>query len=149
MRGVHSRLHLFRVFLRRWRERTDVYVRYGVALALIEVKHVGRQAAFCLVFVVLQQSGGLRQCCRRLPCSASRFLCSQHLCLLAQLKASLAEQLSVEQLREEFRRYIRTKVAQELVDFYLDSLDREEVTGFFERQVSSNLHGGVLFLRVN
>ena len=41
------------------------------------------------------------------------------------------------QLREEFRRYIRTKVAQELVDFYLDSLDREEVTGFFERQVKS------------
>lgn len=53
-----------------------------------------------------------------------------------QLKASLAEQLSVEQLRTEFRRYIKTKVAQELVDFYLDSLDREEVTGFFERQVS-------------
>lgn len=54
-----------------------------------------------------------------------------------QLKASLAEQLSVDQLREEFRRYIKTKVAQELVDFYLDSLDREEVTGFFERQVTS------------
>ncbi|CAM9477524.1 unnamed protein product, partial [Hapterophycus canaliculatus] len=52
----------------------------------------------------------------------------------AQLKASLAEQLSVEQLRTEFRRYIKTKVAQELVDFYLDSLDREEVSGFFERQ---------------
>eukprot|EP00903_Cladosiphon_okamuranus_P006660 g6502.t2 len=49
-------------------------------------------------------------------------------------QASLAEQLSVEQLRDEFRRYIKTKVAQELVDFYLDSLDREEVTGFFERQ---------------
>lgn len=55
-----------------------------------------------------------------------------------QLKASLAEQLSVEQLRDEFRRYIKTKVAQELVDFYLDSLDREEVTGFFERQVTSS-----------
>ncbi len=54
-----------------------------------------------------------------------------------QLKASLAEQLSVDQLREEFRRYIKTKVAQELVDFYLDSLDREEVAGFFERQVTS------------
>ncbi|CAN0421303.1 unnamed protein product, partial [Laminaria digitata] len=51
-----------------------------------------------------------------------------------QLKASLAEQLSVDQLRIEFRRYIETKVAQELVDFYLDSLDREEVKGFFERQ---------------
>ena len=61
---------------------------------------------------------------------------SQHWCLLAQLKASLAEQLSVDQLRDEFRRYIKTKVAQELVDFYLDSLDREEVTGFFERQVT-------------
>ncbi|CAM9258459.1 unnamed protein product [Scytosiphon promiscuus] len=47
----------------------------------------------------------------------------------AQLKASLAEQLSVEQLRTEFRRYIKTKVAQELVDFYLDSLDREENHG--------------------
>eukprot|EP00904_Undaria_pinnatifida_P012481 jgi/Undpi1/8363/HiC_scaffold_25.g10831.m1 len=52
----------------------------------------------------------------------------------AQLKASLAEQLSVDQLRIEFRRYVKTKVAQELVDFYLDSLKREEVTGFFERQ---------------
>ncbi|CAM9276032.1 unnamed protein product, partial [Pylaiella littoralis] len=52
----------------------------------------------------------------------------------AQLRASLAEQLSVDHLREEFRRYIKTKVAQELVDFYLDSLHREEVTGFFERQ---------------
>eukprot|EP00904_Undaria_pinnatifida_P012482 jgi/Undpi1/8364/HiC_scaffold_25.g10832.m1 len=52
----------------------------------------------------------------------------------AQLKASLAEQLSVDQLRTEFRSYIKTKVAQELVDFYLDSLDREEVKDFFERQ---------------
>ncbi|CAM9758034.1 unnamed protein product [Ascophyllum nodosum] len=52
----------------------------------------------------------------------------------AQLKASLAEQLSVERLRSEFRRYIKTKVAQELVDFYLESLDREEVQDFFERQ---------------
>ncbi|CBJ28884.1 expressed unknown protein [Ectocarpus siliculosus] len=55
----------------------------------------------------------------------------------AQLKASLAEQLSVDQLRDEFRRYIKTKVAQELVDFYLDSLDREEVAGFFERQAAT------------
>ena len=55
---------------------------------------------------------------------------------VVQLKASLAEQLSVDQLREEFRRYVKTKVAQELVDFYLDSLDREEVKGFFERQVT-------------
>ncbi|CAM9372968.1 unnamed protein product [Ectocarpus fasciculatus] len=52
----------------------------------------------------------------------------------AQLKANLAEQLSVQQLRVEFRRYIETKVAQELVDFYLDSLDREEVKGYFPRQ---------------
>ncbi|CAM9384392.1 unnamed protein product [Ectocarpus fasciculatus] len=52
----------------------------------------------------------------------------------AQLKASLAEQLSVEQLRNEFRGYMQTKVAQELVDFYLDSLDREEIHGFFGRQ---------------
>ncbi|CAM9272311.1 unnamed protein product [Ectocarpus sp. 4 AP-2014] len=55
----------------------------------------------------------------------------------AQLKASLAEQLSVEQLRDEFRQYIKTKVAQELIDFYLDSLDREEVMGFFERQAAT------------
>ncbi|CAN0273478.1 unnamed protein product, partial [Ectocarpus sp. 12 AP-2014] len=55
----------------------------------------------------------------------------------AQLKASLAEQLSVDQLRDEFRRYIKTKVAQELIDFYLDSLDREEVAGFFERQAAT------------
>lgn len=53
-----------------------------------------------------------------------------------QLKASLAEQLSVEQLREEFRRYAKTQVAQELVDFYVESLDREEVKGYFERQVT-------------
>ncbi|CAM9705339.1 unnamed protein product [Ectocarpus fasciculatus] len=52
----------------------------------------------------------------------------------AQLKASLAEQLSVEQLRIEFRGYMQSKVAQELVDFYLDSLDREEIHGFFGRQ---------------
>ncbi|CAB1110198.1 unnamed protein product [Ectocarpus sp. CCAP 1310/34] len=55
----------------------------------------------------------------------------------AQLKASLAEQLSVDQLRDEFRRYIKTKVAQELIDFYLDSLDREEVADFFERQAAT------------
>ncbi len=59
--------------------------------------------------------------------------------LISQLKASLAEQLSVEQLRTEFRGYIETKVAQELVDFYLDSLDREEVAGFFKRQVCRRL----------
>lgn len=53
----------------------------------------------------------------------------------SQLKASLAEQLSVDQLRSEFRRYIKRKVAVELVDFYLDSLDREEVVDFFQRQV--------------
>ncbi|CAN0187627.1 unnamed protein product, partial [Ectocarpus sp. 13 AM-2016] len=41
------------------------------------------------------------------------------------------------QLRDEFRRYIKTKVAQELIDFYLDSLDREEVAGFFERQAAT------------
>lgn len=58
---------------------------------------------------------------------------------VSQLKASLAEQLSVEQLREEFRTYITTKVAEELVDFYLDSLDREEIVGFFERQVTFKL----------
>lgn len=65
----------------------------------------------------------------------SLFLSTLVVSLLEQLKASLAEQLSVDQLRDEFRRYIKTKVAQELVDFYLDSLDREEVAGFFERQV--------------
>eukprot|EP00903_Cladosiphon_okamuranus_P006658 g6501.t1 len=52
----------------------------------------------------------------------------------AQLKVTLEEQPTVDQLRDELRRYIKTKVAQELVDFYLDSLDREEVKGFFERQ---------------
>ncbi|CAM9864373.1 unnamed protein product [Ectocarpus sp. 6 AP-2014] len=52
----------------------------------------------------------------------------------AQLKASLAEQLSVEQLRIEFRGYMQTKVARELVDFYFESLDREEIHGFFGRQ---------------
>ncbi|CAM9258383.1 unnamed protein product, partial [Scytosiphon promiscuus] len=51
----------------------------------------------------------------------------------AQLKASLAEQLSVDQLRQEFRRYVKTRVAQELVDFYLDSLDREEFRCFWIR----------------
>ncbi|CAM9864575.1 unnamed protein product [Ectocarpus sp. 6 AP-2014] len=55
----------------------------------------------------------------------------------AQLKASLAEQLSVEQLRVEFRKYVETMVAQELVDFYLDSLDREEIKGYFGRQAAT------------
>ncbi|CAN0088475.1 unnamed protein product [Ectocarpus sp. 12 AP-2014] len=55
----------------------------------------------------------------------------------AQLKASLAEQLSVQQLRVEFRRYVETMVAQELVDFYLDSLDREEIKGYFGRQAAT------------
>ncbi|CAN0228913.1 unnamed protein product, partial [Ectocarpus fasciculatus] len=55
----------------------------------------------------------------------------------AQLKASLAEQLSVEQLRVEFRKYIETKVAQELMDFYLDSLDREEIKEYFPRQAAT------------
>ncbi|CBJ31524.1 similar to regulator of G-protein signaling 16 [Ectocarpus siliculosus] len=55
----------------------------------------------------------------------------------AQLKASLAEQLSVQQLRVEFRKYVETMVAQELVDFYLDSLDREEIKGYFGRQAAT------------
>ncbi|CAB1104899.1 unnamed protein product [Ectocarpus sp. CCAP 1310/34] len=56
---------------------------------------------------------------------------------LVLLKASLAEQLSVQQLRVEFRRYVETMVAQELVDFYLDSLDREEIKGYFARQAAT------------
>lgn len=51
----------------------------------------------------------------------------------------MAEQLSVDQLRTEFRKYIKTKIAQELIDFYQDSLDREEVEDFFERQVRPSL----------
>lgn len=67
-------------------------------------------------------------------CSSPRF--SNAHAFVPQLKACLAEQLSVQQLREEFRIYVTTKVAEELVDFYLGSLDREEITGFFERQVT-------------
>ena len=54
----------------------------------------------------------------------------------------MAEQLSVTQLRVEFRRYMEASFAQELIDFYVDSLDREEITCFFERQVpvSVRLH---------
>lgn len=70
-----------------------------------------------------------------LPLPHSRSRTHEHV-FRAQLKASLAEQLSVRQLREEFRRYITFRVAKELVDFYLDSLDREEVKGFFKRQVN-------------
>ncbi|CAM9864710.1 unnamed protein product [Ectocarpus sp. 6 AP-2014] len=55
----------------------------------------------------------------------------------AQLKANLAQQLSVEQLRVEFRRYVEAKVAHELVDFYLDSLDREEIMEYFARQAAT------------
>ncbi|CBJ31534.1 signal transducer, putative [Ectocarpus siliculosus] len=55
----------------------------------------------------------------------------------AQLKASLAEQLSVEQLRDEFRKYIEMKVAQELMDFYIESLDREEIKEYFPRQAAT------------
>ena len=99
----------------------------------------------------LTQIGGV---CADLQPSYLALPFSNERALVAQLKASLAEQLSVEQLRDEFRRYIKTKVAQELVDFYLDSLDREEVTGYFKRQVKmkpdscypgcrSSLHVGV------
>ncbi|CAM9514857.1 unnamed protein product, partial [Discosporangium mesarthrocarpum] len=52
----------------------------------------------------------------------------------AQLKASLEEQLSVSQLRAAFRKYIKSRVAHENLDFYQDSLQREEVEDFFERQ---------------
>lgn len=65
-------------------------------------------------------------------------LLSTYSSVFLQLKASLEEQLSVKQLRAEFRRYMEARIAQELIDFYVDSLDREEITCFFDRQVPSS-----------
>ena len=53
---------------------------------------------------------------------------------LIQMRSSLKDQLSLEELREEFAKFAGTKVARELPDFYKACLDREEIPDFFERQ---------------
>lgn len=52
----------------------------------------------------------------------------------AQLRASLDDKVTIEELRQEFRRYARTRVARELVQFYTDVLERDTVENYFERQ---------------
>ncbi|CAM9802038.1 unnamed protein product [Choristocarpus tenellus] len=52
----------------------------------------------------------------------------------AQLRASLADKLTIEELRVEFLRYTRARAADELVEFYSDVLDRDTVEDYFERQ---------------
>lgn len=52
----------------------------------------------------------------------------------AQLRASLADKMTVEELREEFQRYARTRVARQFLHFYNDVLERDTVDDYFERQ---------------
>lgn len=51
-----------------------------------------------------------------------------------QMRSSLRDQLSLEELRREFEKFADSKVVRELPDFYKACLDREEITDFFERQ---------------
>eukprot|EP00903_Cladosiphon_okamuranus_P011013 g10402.t1 len=55
----------------------------------------------------------------------------------AQMRASLADQLGVEDLRLKFRKYAEGRVAPELPDFYKACMDREQVEGYFERQAAT------------
>lgn len=50
------------------------------------------------------------------------------------MRSSLKDQLSLEELRQEFEKFADSKIARELPDFYKACLDREEITDFFERQ---------------
>ncbi|CAN0331579.1 unnamed protein product, partial [Laminaria digitata] len=52
----------------------------------------------------------------------------------AQMRASLADQLGVEDLRRKFRKYAAGRVAPELPDFYKACMDRGQVECYFKRQ---------------
>eukprot|EP00752_Nemacystus_decipiens_P018693 g16757.t1 len=55
----------------------------------------------------------------------------------AQMKSSLRDQLSQEQLRAEFEKFAESRVAKELPEFYQACLDRDEVEDFFGRQAAT------------
>ncbi|CAN0158874.1 unnamed protein product, partial [Scytosiphon promiscuus] len=52
----------------------------------------------------------------------------------SQMRSSLKDQLSLDELRQEFEKFADSKIARELPDFYKACLDREEISDFFERQ---------------
>lgn len=54
-----------------------------------------------------------------------------------QMRSSLKDQLSLEDLRKEFEKFADSKIARELPDFYKACLDREEIEDFFERQAAT------------
>ncbi|CAM9840605.1 unnamed protein product, partial [Laminaria digitata] len=56
----------------------------------------------------------------------------------AQMRSSFRDQLSLEQLREEFEKFAELRVARELPDFYKACLDRDEITDFFGRQAATS-----------
>lgn len=53
------------------------------------------------------------------------------------MRSSLKDQLSVQQLREEFAKFADSRVARELPDFYKACLDRDEIEDFFARQAAT------------
>ncbi|CAM9494903.1 unnamed protein product, partial [Ascophyllum nodosum] len=52
----------------------------------------------------------------------------------SQMRSSLQDQLSLEDLRKEFEKFADSRIARELPDFYKACLDREEIEDFFKRQ---------------
>ncbi|CAM9873926.1 unnamed protein product [Hapterophycus canaliculatus] len=52
----------------------------------------------------------------------------------SQMRSSLKDQLTLEELRQEFEKFADSKIARELPDFYKACLEREDVEDFFERQ---------------
>lgn len=52
----------------------------------------------------------------------------------AQLRASLADKPTIEELQDEFRRFTKTRVSNEILQFYAEVLDRDTVEDYFERQ---------------
>eukprot|EP00903_Cladosiphon_okamuranus_P011466 g10800.t1 len=55
----------------------------------------------------------------------------------SQMKSSLRDQLSQDQLRAEFAKFAESRVAKELPEFYQACLDRDEIDDFFGRQAAT------------
>ncbi|CAM9630381.1 unnamed protein product [Ectocarpus sp. 6 AP-2014] len=55
----------------------------------------------------------------------------------AQMKGSLRDQLSLDELRTEFQKFAENRMARELPDFYQACLDRDEIENFFGRQAAT------------
>ncbi len=53
------------------------------------------------------------------------------------MRSSLKDQLSIQELREEFAKFAGSRVASELPDFYKACLDRDEIEDFFARQAAT------------